>query len=85
MNPEDQQDAGFSSLEADLQGDPSRTHLGHEEAAGVVEDLAVVGTLGQRPQPRADRLLPVALAVVEVRQDVTQLTRLRTRPQQRLT
>ena len=49
------------------------THLGHEEAAGVVEDLCVVGTLGQGVEPDGDRLLPVALAMVEVRQGVAQL------------
>ena len=50
----------------------------------MVEDLRVVGTLGQRVQPDGDRLLAVALALVEVCQGVPQLARHGTRLQQGL-
>lgn len=61
------------------------THLGHEELAGVVEDLGVVGTLGQSVKPHADRLITVSSPDVEVGQSVPQNARVRTELQQRLT
>lgn len=63
----------------------SQAHLGHEEGAAVVEDLRVVGTLGQRVQPHADRLLSVPVPDVKVGQRVSQRARLRAQLQQRLT
>lgn len=61
-----------------------RAHLSHEELAGVIEDLSVVGTLGQSVKPHADRLIAVSFTHVEVGQSVSQSARLRTKLQQRL-
>lgn len=61
------------------------SHLGHEEAAAVVEHLGVVGTLSQSEQPHADRLVCVPLQDVELGQSVSQRARVGTEVQQRLT
>lgn len=46
-------------------------HLSHEEGAAVVEDLSVVGTLGQSVQPHADGLFCISVPDVKVGQRVS--------------
>lgn len=48
-----------------------QAHLSHEEGAAVIEDLSVVGTLGQRVQPHADCLLSISIPDVKVGQSVS--------------
>lgn len=75
----------WSSWPAQTQAAPrSRADLSHEEDAAVVEDLGVVGTLGQGVQPHADRLLSAPVPDVKVGQGVSQRARLGTQLQQRL-
>lgn len=66
-------------------GGVNQAHLSHEECAAVIEDLGVVGTLGQSVQPHVDCLLSVSIPDVKVGQRVSQSARLRTQLQQRLT
>lgn len=63
----------------------NQAHLSHEERAAVIEDLSVVGTLGQSVQPHVDCLLSISIPDVKVGQCVSQSARLRTQLQQRLT
>lgn len=50
----------------------------------MVEDLGIVGTLGQSVQPHADCLITVSSPEVEVGQSIPQNARVRTELQQRL-
>lgn len=49
----------------------NQAHLSHEEGAAVIEDLGVVGTLGQSVQPHADCLLSISVPDVKVGQRVS--------------
>lgn len=60
------------------------SHLGHEELAGVVEDLGVVGTLGQSVEPHADGGAGVSFGDVHLGQSVAKHTGLGTQLQQGL-
>lgn len=59
-------------------------HLLHEKLAGVIENLGVIGTLGQSVEPHSDRLICVSSPDVELSQSVSQSAGLRTELQQRL-
>lgn len=50
----------------------------------MIEDLGVVGTLGQSVEPHSDRLICVSSPDVELSQSVSQSAGLRTELQQRL-
>lgn len=51
----------------------------------MIEDLCIVGALGQSVKPHADRLISVSFCDVEVGQSVSEGAGLGTQLQQRLT
>lgn len=50
----------------------------------MIEDIGVVGTLGQGVKPHADGLISVSILDVEVGQRISQSARLRAQLKQRL-